>query len=173
MSTLLITDKQQMELVLPVWQRGGETNSSWGKQTAQSSQILISQEQRQEIQGNNTLGIKQCQPPVLQIQIILKQPEFLVTIHFQLTGCCYLDIQTPKECNRNIKKKPVCTRVIFCHLRHSKALQHLIQDVLPVITLQPQSKNKARKQLTAGSGIQQEKGTPHFSRLLLSLLQSK
>lgn len=32
---------------------------------------------------------------------------------------------------------------------------------------------KARKQLTAGSGMQQEKGTPHFSRLLLSLLQLK
>lgn len=71
------------------------------------------------------------------------------------------------------QKKFVCPRVIFGHLGHLKALQHLIQEVLPVITLQPRSNNKARKQLTAGSGMQQEKGTPHFSRLLLSLLQSK
>lgn len=123
------------------------------------------------MQGNNTLGIKKCQPPLLQIQNILKKLEFLVTIHFQLSNRLpHLD---SKKNATETQKKFVCARVIFGHLGHLKVLQHLIQEVFPVITMTSRVINKAGKQLTAGSGIQQEKGTPHFSRLLLSLLQSK
>lgn len=93
------------------------------------------------MQGNNTLGIKKCQPPLLQIQNILKKLEFLVTIHFQLSNRLpHLD---SKKNATETQKKFVCARVIFGHLGHLKVLQHLIQEVFPVITLRPQSNKQS------------------------------
>lgn len=60
MSTSLVIDKQAAHGITPACpaEGWGNINSNCGKHIAQSSQLLTSQEQRPEIQGNNILGNK-------------------------------------------------------------------------------------------------------------------